>query len=119
MKKIAGFLIFLILAYAVYNDLSIGTLPAAKMQEPDISQKEIAEEEDKEEKQTTENIPYFEHEVLPGDTVLSVIDRYLDSPLDVPVSQAVEDFKKLNNGTDPQKIKFGNTYKFPDYSGQN
>lgn len=116
MKKMAGFLIFLIIAYAVYNDLSIGTLPAAKMQDPDSSEKVITE---KEAKQTAEDVPYFEHEVLPGDTVLSVIDRYLDSPLDVPVSQAVEDFKRLNNGTDPQKIKFGNTYKFPDYSSQN
>ncbi|MBS8264920.1 hypothetical protein DYI25_10755 [Mesobacillus boroniphilus] len=116
MKKLAGLLVFLIVAYAVYNDLSIGTLPAAKMQAPEISKMESVE---KVEKQTTQEIPFFEHEVLPGDTVLSVIDSYLDSQLNVPVSQAVEDFKKLNNGTDPQKIKFGNIYKFPDYSSQN
>jgi hypothetical protein len=116
MKKLAGLFVFLIVAYAVYNDLSIGTLPAAKMQEAEISTTQKAE---KAAAQTTQEISFFEHEVLPGDTVLSVIDSYLDSPLDVPVSQAVEDFKKLNNGTDPQKIKFGNIYKFPDYSSQN
>lgn len=116
MKKLAGLFVFLILAYAVYNDLSIGTLPAAKMQEPEMATKHKAE---KAEVQSSQETPFFEHEVLPGDTVLSVIDRYLESPLDVPVTQAVEDFKKLNNGTDPQKIKFGNTYKFPDYSSQN
>ncbi|WP_226085357.1 hypothetical protein [Mesobacillus sp. S13] len=116
MKKLAGLFVFLILAYAVYNDLSIGTLPAAKMQEHEMATKHKAE---KAEVQSSQETPFFEHEVLPGDTVLSVIDRYLESPLDVPVSQAVEDFKKLNNGTDPQKIKFGNTYKFPDYSSQN
>ena len=109
-------MVFLIVAYAVYNDLSIGTLPAAKMQNPEMENLEVLE---KEEQQSIQDIPFFEHEVLPGDTVLSVIDRYLDKSLDVPVSQAVEDFKKLNNGTDPQKIKFGNTYKFPDYSSQN
>jgi len=116
MKKLAGLLVFLIVAYAVYNDLSIGTLPAAKMQEPEISNEQ---KEKKDAKPTTQEISFFEHEVLPGDTVLSVIDRYLDSPLDVPVSQAVEDFKRLNDGIDPQKIKFGNIYKFPDYSSQN
>lgn len=116
MKKLAGLFVFLLIAYAVYNDLSIGTLPAAKMQAPEISTTEKAEEAAA---QTSQEIPFFEHEVLPGDTVLSVIDSFLDSPLDVPVSQAVEDFKKLNNGTDPQKIKFGNIYKFPDYSSQN
>ena len=116
MKKLAGLLVFLIVAYAVYNDSSIGTLPASKMQEPEISNEQ---KEEKPEKETTQGIPFFEHEVLPGDTVLSVIDRYLDSPLDVPVSQAVEDFKRLNDGIDPQKIKFGNIYKFPDYSSQN
>lgn len=118
MKKLAGLLVFLIVVYAVYNDLSIGTLPAAKMQDPETSEMEKAEIE-KAEKQTAQKIPFFEHEVLPGDTVLSVIDRYMDNPLEIPVSQAVEDFKKLNDGINPQKIKFGNTYKFPDYSSQN
>jgi hypothetical protein len=116
MKKLAGLIIFLIVIYAVYNDLSIGTLPAAKMQEPEAMEVKKAE---KAEEQPEQEIPFFEHEVLPGDTVLSVIDRYMNSPLEVPVSQAVDDFKRLNDGTDPQKIKFGNTYKFPDYSTQN
>ncbi|ESU30648.1 hypothetical protein G3A_21220 [Bacillus sp. 17376] len=118
MKKLAGLLVFLMVAYAVYNDLSIGTLPAAKMQEPERSKAEMAEMEKTETKKAQE-IPFFEHEVLPGDTVLSVIDSYMNKPLDVPISQAVEDFKKLNDGTDPQKIKYGNIYKFPDYSSQN
>ncbi len=115
MKKLAGFLVFLVLAYAIYNDLSIGTLPAANTPEPESREAEIVEADS----QDQPKIPYFEHEVKPGDTVLSVLDSNSDSPLAVPVSKAVEDFKKLNAGTDPQKIKFGNTYKFPDYSSQN
>lgn len=118
MKKLAGLLVFLLVTYAVYNDLSIGTLPAVKMQNLETSEMEKIEIE-KAEKHSAQEIPFFEHEVLPGDTVLSVIDRYMDNPLEVPVSQAVEDFKKLNDGTNPQKIKFGTIYKFPDYSSQN
>lgn len=116
MKKLAGFLILVVVIYAIYNDLSAGTLPAANMQK--IETVEI-EEQVKKEKKGTPSIPYFEHEVKPGDTVLSVLDSNLKTPLAVPVSQAVEDFKKLNDGTDPQKIKFGKTYKFPDYSKGN
>ncbi|MBT2677482.1 LysM peptidoglycan-binding domain-containing protein [Bacillus sp. ISL-35] len=115
MKKLAGFLVFLVLAYAVYNDLSIGTLPAANTPEPELREAEIEEADSL----AKEKIPYFEHEVKPGDTVLSVLDSNSEKPLAVPVSQAVEDFKQLNGGTDPQKIKFGDTYKFPDYSSQN
>lgn len=110
MKKFAGFLVLLLIIYAVYNDLSLGTLPAANMQKIDTLEKE-----DKD----TKNIPYFEHEVKPGDTVLSVLDNNLNTPMEVPVSKAVEDFRILNDGIEPQKIKFGKTYKFPDYSSQN
>lgn len=116
MKKLVGFLIMLVIIYAVYNDLSAGTLPAANMQKIEAEEKAV-----KVKKKTieTEAIPYFEHEVKPGDTVLSVLDSKLKSPLAVPVSKAVEDFKMLNDGTDPRNIKFGRTYKFPDYSKEN
>lgn len=116
MKKLAGLFVILIVAYAIYNDLSIGTLPAAKMLNQETSKEGKPESAEIE---AIQEIPYFEHEVKPGDTVLSVLDRNSDSPLEVPVSQAVKDFKQLNDGTDPQKIKFGNTYKFPDYNNEN
>ncbi|RSD27463.1 LysM peptidoglycan-binding domain-containing protein [Mesobacillus subterraneus] len=113
MKRLAGFLILVIVLYAIYNDISMGTLPAATSNEPETIETEKAE------KQKEIDIPWFEHEVQPGDTLLSVLDSNSDSPLNVPVTKAVEDFKKLNAGTEPQKIKFGSTYKFPDYSKQN
>jgi hypothetical protein len=116
MKKLAGFLVLLIVVYSIYNDLSAGTLPAANMQKAESV--EIEEKAIKDKKSVNE-IPFFEHEVKPGDTVLSVLDSNLENPLEVPVSKAVEDFKKLNDGTDPQKIKFGKIYKFPDYSNTN
>jgi hypothetical protein len=119
MKKLAGLIVFIVLTYAVYNDLSIGTLPASNTQNLEISESAQKENIEKADRQNQLEIPYFEHEVKPGDTVLSVLDSNSDTPLNVPVTQAVDDFKKLNDGTDPQKIKFGHTYKFPDYSHQN
>ncbi|KIY22713.1 MULTISPECIES: LysM domain-containing protein [Mesobacillus] len=113
MKKLAGLLAFLVLTYAVYNDLSIGTLPALRTAESVLAEAEESGNP------TEKKIPYFEHEVKPGDTVLSVLDSNSNKPLSVPVSQLVEDFKQLNEGMDPKKIQFGNTYKFPDYSHKN
>ncbi|HAQ06279.1 MAG TPA: hypothetical protein DCR24_01605 [Bacillus bacterium] len=110
MKKLAGFLVLLLLTYAVYNDLSAGTLPAASKEKADSIEKEDSD---------IKEIPYFEHEVQPGDTVLSVLDSNSNTPLKVPVSKAVEDFRILNDGIEPPKIKFGKTYKFPDYSDTN
>lgn len=114
MKKLAGLIILIIVFYAVYNDLRTGTLPSASIQKV-----ETVEKIKKERKSETKTIPFFEHEVKPGDTVLSVLESNSKSSLDVPVSRAVEDFKLLNDGADPQKIKFGKTYKFPDYGSSN
>jgi hypothetical protein len=119
MKKLAGFLLLLIVVYSIYNDLSAGTLPAANMHKAESVEIEEKQENEIKDKKSVTEIPFFEHEVKPGDTVLSVLDSNSESPLEVPVSKAVEDFKKLNDGTDPQKIKFGKTYKFPDYSNTN
>jgi hypothetical protein len=116
MKKLAGLFVLVIVFYAIYNDLSAGTLPAATMQKVETADKK---EKEKEITSETKSIPFFEHVVKPGDTVLSVLESNSKTSLDVPVSRAVEDFKILNNGADPQKIKFGKTYKFPVYSSNN
>ncbi|WP_210365951.1 LysM domain-containing protein [Bacillus sp. REN3] len=106
MKKIAGLLVAVLVILSIYNDMDKGTLPAAKNTRIESNDKKVEKE----------ILPFFEHTVKPGDTVISVLDSYSKSPFEVPVAKAVEDFKKLNDGIDPQKIKFGHTYKFPDYS---
>lgn len=111
MKKLAAFIAILIVLVAIYNDITLGTLPAASEQKTETDNQmtisETAEDE----------IPYFEHAVKPGDTMLSVLDSKAKLPLDIPIAKAIADFKELNDGVEPQKIKFGKTYKFPDYSG--
>ena len=113
MKKLSGFLFLVLVLYAVYNDFNHGSLPAAS--ENKIEAKA----------QTTtitpkmENTLYYEREILPGDTVLSIIEKNLDAPLPVPISKVIVDFQDLNNGTTPEEIQLGKSYKFPDYSLEN
>ena len=104
MKRLFGILLTVMVLYAIYYDLSQGTLPV-----------------DTVEKSTIENtnqvpgLPYFEAKVVAGDTVLSILeDRYHHS-IPVPISDIATDFRQLNNGQSPQEIQPGKTYKFPIY----
>ncbi|MBM4762307.1 hypothetical protein [Bacillus sp. B15-48] len=106
MKKLAGVLFIILVLYSIYNDFNYGSLPTAGMNEMESNtktQKEI------------QSIPYFEQEIFPGDTVLSILENELNEPIPVPISEAVADFKKLNEGLNPEEIKYGRSYKFPDY----
>jgi len=106
MKKLAGFLFIVLVFYSIYNDLSQGSLPTPVT----VNTNTV------EAKSVSEAPPYFEHEIQPGDTVLSILEQNLDGPLPVSISDAVTDFQELNNGTLPEEIKIGNSYKFPTYS---
>ncbi|MBU8879403.1 hypothetical protein BGM26_10445 [Bacillus sp. FJAT-29790] len=103
MKRLALFLITVLLIYVIYFDLNHGTLPVVKDQV--IEAKSSIET----------SLPFFEKEVRPGETVLSVVERKLDGPLPVSISDVVTDFKILNNGLKPEELKSGQTYRFPDY----
>lgn len=110
MKKLAAIFALMLVMIAIYNDVTIGTLPSFTTQNAEKDNQMIFSE-------TMEGeIPYFEHAVKPGDTMLSVLDSKARLPMDVPIAKAIADFKELNDGVEPQKIKFGKTYKFPDYS---
>lgn len=93
---------FILVLYVIYYDLSQGTLPA--IAEPKVVSN------------TQETlIPYFEKKVDHGDTVLSVVEKQLDQSIPVSIEKVVNDFKELNDGLKPEQIKFGQSYKFPDY----
>ncbi|MDZ5470974.1 hypothetical protein SM124_04325 (plasmid) [Bacillus sp. 31A1R] len=106
MKRLLGFLMFILVMYVVYYDLSQGTLPA--IAEPTMVTTTTEE--------TT--ISYFEKKVEHGDTVLSVIEKQLDQSIPVSIEKVVNDFIELNAGLKPEQIKFGQTYKFPNYSNE-
>ncbi|PLR76972.1 hypothetical protein CU633_12950 [Bacillus sp. V3-13] len=101
MKRIAGFLIAVLLIYVIYFDLSSGTLPGVK--------------EQKTEAKMETKPAYFESSVKPGDTVLSIIEKHIDKAVPVPIEQVITDFQGLNDGVKPNEIQIGKSYKFPEY----
>lgn len=105
MKRLAFFLVTILVIYVIYFDLTKGTLPNGN--EPVI--------EAMAESNNVATIPYFEKKVSSGDTVLSVVENKMNSPLSVSIDKVISDFQNLNNGLSPEKIKSGFVYKFPDY----
>ncbi len=103
MKKMAALILFLFACYSIYHDFNQGSLPAAG-KDASIS---LPEEN---------GMPYFEKEIHAGDTVLSIIEDTFTGTMNIPISQAIEDFKSLNNGMEPEKIQIGKIYRFPAYS---
>ncbi|MFP5109199.1 hypothetical protein ACSU6B_20910 [Neobacillus sp. C211] len=111
MKKLFGFLLAVLIIYVIYIDLTVGTLPSSFIQQVDAKI-----ETQNTELKTETNIPSFEAQVEPGETVLSIVEHQLDKSLPVSISDLIEDFRKLNPGETPEKIQIGSTYHFPDYS---
>ena len=104
MKRLFGILLTVMVLYAIYYDLSQGTLPVDTVEKSTI-----------EKTNPVPGLPYFEAKVVAGDTVLSILeDRYHHS-IPVPISDIATDFRQLNNGQSPQEIQPGKTYNFPIY----
>lgn len=108
MKKLFGFLLAVLILYVIYFDLTVGTLPSTQTQQVDAKVEKITNQKT--------DLPYFEARVEPGETVISIVEHQLDKSLPVSISDLVEDFRKLNPGETPEKIRIGSTYHFPDYS---
>ncbi|MGG0716477.1 hypothetical protein ABE096_02595 [Robertmurraya massiliosenegalensis] len=107
MKRLFVLLLIVATIFAIYYDLSKGTLPIAI---------ETSTQAQVETETTLEPIiDYFEQEVQNGDTVLSIIERQLDRPIPVPIDDITNDFSKLNDGIEANKIQVGKIYHFPDY----
>jgi hypothetical protein len=114
MKKLVAFLFIVLVLFSIYNDFNHGSLPAA-VHDDNIKVEPVSIQENNVQQ---ENIPYFEKEILPGDTVLSVLEEELNEPIPVPITEVVTDFEELNEGIKPEDIKFGKSYKFPKYGSQ-
>lgn len=93
MKKLLGFLIFCLVLYTSYLDLTNGTYFFTSSNEQ----------------------PYQEIVVQQGETVLSVLER-INGTLPVSIDEAMRDFQKLNPNVDPMHIEANKIYKFPVYA---
>lgn len=108
MKRLIMIIAAAVILYAIYYDISYGTLPASSDSAP-VKTKDETKTKNK------SDLPYYEKKVSSGDTVLSIIEEQLNDSIPVPLSNVVSDFKKLNNGIAPTEIQVGKTYKFPKY----
>lgn len=108
MRKLFGVLFAVLVLYVIYFDLTVGTLPSSA-----INREEVINETTQKSKTA---LPSFEAKVKPGETVISIVEYQLGKPLPVSITDLINDFKKLNPGQHPEKIRIGSTYHFPDYS---
>jgi hypothetical protein len=100
MRRFFLFCFVLISIYSVYHDVTTGTLPPTK--EPET-------------KEVFHDNSYYLQQIKPGDTVLGIVEKKEQS-LPTSIEQIINDFKNLNNGLEPEKIKIGRTYKFKSYN---
>lgn len=105
LRRIATLFIAALIIYIIYFDLTVGTLPIPVTNQVIATSTTIDET----------IIPYFEKKVATGETVLSVVEGSINGPLPVTITQMITDFRYLNDGLPPEKIKAGKTYRFPDY----
>ncbi|KAB7708759.1 hypothetical protein F9802_00995 [Bacillus aerolatus] len=108
MKNFLLFIVFILIAAGLWNDLSNGSLPHAgnsRQQEAKAKSTELS----------APALPYKEMEVGKGDTVLSILAALHGGRLPADIETAIADFQELNGGTAPDSIQIGENYKFPLY----
>lgn len=104
MKKVLGIVALVLIVYAIYSDITTGTLIGK-------SSEEIVE--------TSFSIQYIEVQVKPGDTLLSLIEQQGGYPDQVSINQMIDDFISLNEGMKPNDMQPGKVYKIPIYQHAN
>jgi hypothetical protein len=108
MKKLFGVLLLGLTFYAIYIDLTVGTLPNAYTQKVEAVTENVVK--------PSKGIPSFTEKVKPGETVITIVEHHINKPIPVSITDLIEDFRQLNSGQTPEKIQIGATYDFPDYS---
>lgn len=105
MKRIVLWFLAIIVAYSVYFDITVGTLPSAKTAAIMTSTNGLSVQNGLNSKLV---------KVKPGDTILSLVERN-EGTLPVSIKRVIIDFQDLNNGIQPEKIQIGKEYRIPVY----
>jgi hypothetical protein len=108
MKKLFGMLLALLILYAIYIDLTVGTLPNAYTQKVEAVTKNPVK--------SVKDVPSFTAKVKPGETVITIVEHHINKSIPVSITDLIKDFRQLNKGQTPEKIQIGASYEFPDYS---
>ncbi|AJI24069.1 hypothetical protein H8R29_23930 [Priestia megaterium] len=109
MKKLCALAAFAFIGYICHYDIKYGTIPTA------TEAVQVSKAQPAETKAASSSSTYTKIKIKPGDTVLSIIEELTKKSIPVSMNQMITDFKKLNNGTAPEDIQIGKTYKFPIY----
>lgn len=103
LKKSFLFSLAILLCASIYHDLTSGL---------------ISTEIEKDVQTPTSNSTSYNTvkvKLKPGDTILSIVEKYNDTTLTIDVDQIITDFQKLNNDAEPYKLKTNHYYYFPVY----
>ncbi|MFD3447715.1 hypothetical protein ACFDTO_24290 [Microbacteriaceae bacterium 4G12] len=106
MKRLGITMFCLLIGYAMFYDIKIGTLPLLHTYSKPVAAKQ--------KESNSHAAPYEEIVVKSGDTVLSIVEAINKKKLPA-LDQVVDDFKKLNPNESPAKLRIGKSYKFPLY----
>ncbi len=107
MKRFVVAILSVLILYVIYYDFTKGTLPTESNEQNSVPVSSTTN--------NNNNIPYFEVEVKPGETVLTIVEKSLDKPIPVSITRLISDFEQLNDGDKPEEIRIGKQYRFPDY----
>jgi len=106
-KKMILWGLFILIGWTSFYDVTTGTLSFIDGSKPAIIHAETIEH----------NQPAIPNEpvtIKPGDTVLSVHEQ-INPKAKISIQKVIEDFRKLNKGTNPNHIQMGQSYRFPTY----
>ncbi|MED4127916.1 MULTISPECIES: hypothetical protein [Shouchella] len=107
MKRLLYIAIAIIVILGIQNDLTGSTLSAQLPTNDEASTKSGQED--------PPPLPYQEVIIESGQTVLSIVEHLHDGQVNHSIEDILADFSSLNDGTNPNAIQIGKTYRFPLY----
>lgn len=102
-KKFLIFVSAILLCASIYHDMTSGS---------------ISTNEERNTRTTTSNSLSYSIEkvqISPGETVLSIVEKYNDGGVSLNVDQILTDFRKLNPDVHPYQLEAYHYYNFPVY----
>lgn len=121
MKKWIWVASILLVAVAVYYDLSRGSLPVEGSfinEEPTTA--DSVEQDEADHVEETAPLPdriidTVAIEVESGQTLLTILEQLHEEAIVISIEDIKQDFETLNDGTEYEQLKAGDIYTFPIY----